>query len=152
MLSTSSHVFSELYVHLNWHTKNDLPMLDLKLEPVLFEYIRNYCEKCKGIGFRGIGGTSDHIHLLIQFEPFICLADWVGKIKGGSSHEMNENFGSDRLQWQRGYGEVSFAKHDMPRLLGYVENQKEHHRKAKVNRTLELFGTYMENEPQQDLI
>jgi len=148
MLSTSTHVFSELFVHLNWHCKADQPMIVPGLEPKLHDHIEQYCEKCKGVKFISVGGTLTHVHLLIQFEPFICLADWMGKIKGGSSHDMNEEAKRTVLQWQRGYGAVSFARHDLNGLLRYVKEQKRHHGigNGKLNSTLELYGTYLENE------
>ena len=67
-----------------------------------------------------MGGTENHLHLLIQIEPIICLAKWIGKIKGPGSHEMNERIGRGTLQRQRGYGAVSFAKRDLPAVLRYV--------------------------------
>ncbi|MBI3736882.1 IS200/IS605 family transposase [Candidatus Sumerlaeota bacterium] len=140
MLSTSTHVFSQLLVHLNWHCKDDKPCIQGDLEKALYGYIESYCRKTKGIRFEGLGGTETHVHLAVQIEPFISISDWVGKLKGGSAHEMNEKFGRGSLQWQRGYGVVSFAKRDLPSVLKYVKNQKEHHRMGKLNRVLEFYG------------
>jgi putative transposase len=149
MLSTSGHVFSELLAHLNWHCKDDRPLIDPAIEARLYGFIENYCMKCKGVRFIAVGGTVDHVHLLIQHEPFICLADWVGKIKGASAHEMNEKASQGGgFQWQRGYGAVSFAKHDIDGLMKYVAEQKRHHEQGKVNRTLEQFGTFEEKAPE----
>jgi len=114
-------------------------MITAELEGKLHQYIQDYCEKCKGVRFIAIGGIRDHIHLLAQHEPF-DLGAWVGKVKGSSSHELNAAMGRGTLQWQRGYGAVSFAKHDLDGLLKYVANQKEHHAKGTINRTLEQCG------------
>jgi REP element-mobilizing transposase RayT len=151
MLSTSSHVFSELFVHLNWHCKADQPMITPDLEARLYEHIERYCKKCKGVKFISVGGTPTHVHLLIQYEPFICLADWMGKVKGGSAHEMNKKASRVVLQWQRGYGAVSFGRHDLGGLTRYVREQKQHHAtgRGKLNKTLELFGTFMETEYEE---
>ena len=147
MLSQSTHVFSEIFIHLNWHCKDDRPFLQ-RIEPFVWDNMKNYCNKTKGIHFLCIGGTTDHVHLAIQVEPSICLADWVGQIKGSSSHAANERFHSPVLQWQRGYGAVSFAKKDFPAVEKYILGQKTHHEQGKTNKTLEEFGAYTENEPE----
>jgi putative transposase len=113
MLSSSTHVFSEIYLHLNWHTKGNTRFLTGEKESRIHAFLKDYCERSKGVRFLALGGTEDHIHLLVQIEPFVTVSDWVGKIKGTCSHAINEEMGrSPRrvvLQWQRGYGAVSFG-------------------------------------------
>ena len=151
MLSTSTHVFSELFYHLNWHSKGDLPQLQGSLEGAVHHFIENYCDKTKGVQFFGVGGTEDHVHLVIQAEPTIQLSEWLGRVKGASSHEMNKTQGRPALQWQRGSGLVSFARRDLPAVLRYVAHQREHHQKGTTNAVLEQCGTDMEKgSPQQE--
>jgi len=142
----SGHIFSEIYLHLNWHCHNDKPMIKSEIEPSLHELLEQYCRKVKGIHFERVGGTETHIHLLFQMEPFVLLSDFVGKIKGSSSHEINKRFGAGTLQWQRGYEVVSFAKKHLASMVHYVDNQKEHHKKGTVNKVLEEFRTHFEEE------
>ena len=103
----------------------------------MYETIEEYCRKVKGIHYQGVGATEDHVHLVFQMEPLVALADFIGKIKGASSHEINKPFGAGTLKWQRGYGVVSFSKKHLPGILTYVRNQKEHHKKRTTNRVLE---------------
>ena len=133
----SSHNFSEIFLHLNWHCAKDRPLLTPTIEPDCHAFIEEYCAKVKGIHFKEIGGTETHIHLVFQFEPFVELTDFIGKIKGASSHEMNQRFGRDSLEWQRGYGIVSFSKKHLPSMLQYVARQKEHHAAGTTKDTLE---------------
>lgn len=144
MLSTSSHVYSELFIHLNWHCKEDQPFIHPELEKALYSHVENYCQKTRGIRFLGIGGTSDHIHLVIQIEPFLCLADWIGKVKGASSHDLNQSFGQGSLFWQRGYGALSFARRDLKGILRYVGDQKRHHSQGSTNEAMEKSGETIE--------
>ncbi|MFH1743472.1 MAG: IS200/IS605 family transposase [bacterium] len=133
-----THVFSEVYLHLNWHCHKNAPMIRPEIESPIYEFIEQYCRKLKGIHFKGVGGTEDHVHLVFQIEPFVLLSDFVGKIKGATSHEMNVRFGADTLKWQRGYGIVSFSKKHLSAVLRYVENQEEHHRHGTINNALEV--------------
>ena len=139
MSTGSSHNFSEIYLHVNWHCTNDEPMIGPEIERRLYEIIEEYCRKVKGIHYKGAGGAENHVHLVFQMEPFLLLSDFVGKIKGASSHEINSQFGAQTLKWQRGYGVVSFAKKHLPGLLSYVEKQKEHHGAGTTNKVLETF-------------
>ena len=146
IMQGSGHIFSEIYLHLNWHCHNDKPMIKPSIEPLLYEFLQGYCRKVKGIHFGKVGGTETHVHLVFQMEPFVHLSDFIGKIKGSSSHEMNEQFGAGTLQWQRGSGVVSFAKKNLPSMIRYVDNQKEHHKKGTIRDALEVFRTYFEKQ------
>jgi hypothetical protein len=41
------------------------------------------------------------------------------------------------LEWQAGYGVVSFGTGDLPWVIEYVRNQREHHARATVHDRLE---------------
>src|SRR5262245_42254310 len=116
----SSHVFHEIYLHLNWHTKNDQPLLDSSLEALVHDHLKERCIHTKGVYFHGIGGTEDHVHLAINIEPHVTISDLVGELKGGSSFEMNKQAGKKVLEWQRGFGVVSFGKKQLPWVLDYI--------------------------------
>jgi hypothetical protein len=42
-----------------------------------------------------------------------------------------------RLEWQRGFGVVSFGKKQLPWVLRYIANQKQHHAVGKIEARLE---------------
>ena len=97
---------------------------------------------------QGSGGTQDHVHMLIRIEPQVLISDFVGKLKGASSFEMNKMFGRSSLNWQRGYGVVSFARRNLTGLQKYVASQKEHHRAGTVRPALEIYDAVDEIEFQ----
>src|SRR5690349_13245437 len=123
----SSHTFHEIYLHLNWHTKESAPLLTTSIEPAVHEFLRHRCQQYGGIICDGIGGTATHIHMAIQIEPKVCLSDLIGDLKGACSHEINEHLRMKRLEWQRGFGVVSFGKKQLAWVLDYIARQKEHH-------------------------
>ena len=120
----SSHTFSEIFLHLNWHCLNDRPLIAPEIESFLHAFIREYCAKTKGVHFKGIGGTETHIHMVFQMEPFVLLSEFIGRIKGASSHEVNSRLGSGTLNWQRGYGAVSFSRDTLPLFWNMSPNRK----------------------------
>jgi putative transposase len=139
-MSGSSHVFSEVLLHANWHCHRDEPLITPAMEPPLHQFLEEYCRKIKGVHLSALGGTETHIHLAFQAEPFVPVSDFIGKIKRASAHEMNERFGAGSLRWQRGYGLVSFAKRNLPAVCRYVLHQREHHARQTLKATLEASG------------
>jgi len=139
ILSQSTHVFSEILLHINWHTEKNKPLITPTLKPEIYPFIENYCHKCKGVDFLALGGTEDHVHLVVQVEPQLCVSELIGKFKGASSHEANHRFGQGTLEWQRGFAVVSFAKRNLGAVLQYVAKQREHHKKSSLNNTLERY-------------
>ena len=133
----SSHVFHEIYLHLNWHVKNDLPQLTTSLEEAVHGFLKARCSSTRGVYFHGVGGTETHIHLALNIEPQVTISDLVGELKGACSHEINQQRRMKRLEWQRGFGVVSFGRKQLPWVLEYIANQKQHHAVGRTQRRLE---------------
>jgi putative transposase len=86
-----------------------------------------------------IGGTPTHVHLAVTVPPTLLVSEFIGKLKGGSSHEVNHqgSGNSKQLQWQGGYDVVSFGTRDLPWVVAYIENQREHHARGTIHERLE---------------
>jgi putative transposase len=135
----SGNYYSEINLHLIWHTKESLPLISDRIEPVLYRYIRQRIINTPGVFVHEIGGTETHIHLALTIQPTLQISDFVGQLKGASSHEINQTLSQrDKiLQWQSGYGVVSFGTGDMDWVIDYVRHQKEHHTQGKIFERLE---------------
>ena len=64
---------------------------------------------------------------------------WIGELKGGTAHDVNQQVGKRQkvLQWQAGYGIVSFGTNDLEWVVEYIRNQREHHARGTVHDRLE---------------
>lgn len=137
----SRNYYSEIYLHIVWHTKESAPMLNPRIEPQAFEAIRQKMRSSfKEVILFEIGGTPTHLHVAVNIPPTILISDFIGQVKGASSHEVNQQRGDDckPLEWQTGYGVVSFGKKDLTWVCDYIKNQKEHHAVGKAHRRLEV--------------
>ena len=143
----SSHIFHEIYLHLNWHTKGSRSLLTTSLEEEVHEFLRERCRKTGGVFLHGIGGTETHLHLAINIEPHVCISDFIGDLKGSCSHEINARKRMKRLEWQRGFGVVSFGKKQLSWVLDYIARQKEHHARGKVQARLERLSLNDDGSP-----
>jgi putative transposase len=140
-------VYSEINFHLTWHTKNNSPLITAKVETRLFHFLTHKILETPGVLLHAIGGIEDHVHVALSQPPTIKPSEWIGKLKGGSSHYINQEFGYQALEWQSGYGIVSFGSRDLPWIIEYVNNQKEHHQKGKVHDRLERISDYDDDGP-----
>jgi REP-associated tyrosine transposase len=68
----SSHIFHEIYLHLNWHTKDSEPLIAPSIEPAVYEILRNRCRQYGGVIVDVIGGTETHVHLAIQIKMILA--------------------------------------------------------------------------------
>ena len=72
-----------------------------------------------------------------RIPPTLLISEWIGRIKGGSGHDINamERWGC--LAWQSGYGVVTFGTKDLAWVADYIRNQKQHHRAGSTFGRLE---------------
>jgi putative transposase len=133
----SSHVYHEVYLHFNWHTKDDLPLLSGDLEALAHRELQEKCRRIRGAHLHGIGGTDTHVHLALNIEPFVTISELVQELKGASSFEVNRRMNRKALEWQRGYGVVSFGRRNLDWVLDYIRLQREHHASGHIQGRLE---------------
>ncbi|MGL4554282.1 MAG: IS200/IS605 family transposase, partial [Gemmataceae bacterium] len=119
--------YSEIHLHLVWHTKHNEPYLTDDVESEAHAAIRLKALETKGVIVHAIGGTANHVHLAVTVPPSVRVSDFVGQMKGASSHKMGVRFPDRPFAWQTGYGVVSFGTRAMGWVVAYVENQKAHH-------------------------
>src|SRR5213079_999972 len=101
------------------------------------DYLRGYVVRTPGAFVHEIGGTETHVHLAVTIAPTIGISDLIGKLKGASAHEVNSKLGHKRLEWQTGYGVVSFGTKDLEWVKAYVLNQRQHHTRGTAVDRLE---------------
>ena len=134
----STRAYSEINLHFTWHVEGGLPIISTEIEPRLYRYIRSYSLQSKGLVFHEIGGTETHVHIAVTISPTLLISEWIGKVKGASSHYVNHKLVNRKiLDWQTGYGVVSFGTKDLEWVVDYIRNQKEHHKKGRTVERLE---------------
>ena len=141
--------YAEINLHITWHTKDSSSLLTPKVEAEIHHYLRGRCSNTPGVFIHEIGGIETHVHLVISIAPTILISEFIGQLKGASSHEVNQKFGQKLLAWQAGYGVVSFGTKDLPWIVDYVRNQRERHARGKIEDRLERI-TEMDTEAEAD--
>ncbi len=112
-------------------------MIRGRFEERLYHYLTHKILETPGARLHAIGGIETHIHIAVSLRPNILVSDWIGKLKGSSSYYINHEVQPKGLEWQRGYGIVTFGTKDMQWVIDYVVNQKEHHKNGTIRERLE---------------
>ncbi len=76
-----------------------------------------------------VGGTCDHIHILLSVSSSIAIAEAMRIIKSESSRWMHDTCDTPDFQLQEGYGAFSIGQSQIQATLAYIASQPEHHRK-----------------------
>ena len=69
----------------------------------LHEYLGGTVNGLKGFS-QGVGGTADHVHLLVGLKSTHCLSDFMRELKKSSSSWAHKEIGLAKFAWQEGYG------------------------------------------------
>jgi putative transposase len=131
--------YSEIHLHLVWHTKNSSPLLQPAIEECAHNLLRQRIINTEGVFVHEIGGTETHVHLAVTIQPTILISGLVGQLKGASSHDVNQQMAltGKLLQWQTGYGVVSFGTGDLEWVRKYIRSQRVHHHRNAIHDRLE---------------
>jgi len=130
-----------LFYHVIWATKHRIRLIEPAWESDLYGYIWGKATAL-ACSPHAIGGVSDHLHVAISIPPKLAVATIIGQLKGASSHFINERFFSERtFAWQAEYGVLSISERALPKIVGYIRNQKAHHAENTLDMDLEDFGT-----------
>jgi putative transposase len=91
-------------------------------------------------GFKAlaIGGTEDHVHILLSLPATVPIAKAVQLLKGGSSKWMNDTF-KINFRWQSAYGAFTLGVSQKPDTVAYIQSQAEHHKKHSFEEEFLVF-------------
>jgi REP element-mobilizing transposase RayT len=122
------HSFNSCVVHCVWSTKNREPILTSDLRERLWPYLGGIAKENK-IKALAIGGTTDHVDMLLSLPATLSVAKAIQLLKGNSSKWIHETFPKMRsFEWQQGYGAFSIGISAVDSTIAYIRGQTNHHR------------------------
>lgn len=122
-MNEMAHTYALQLVHCVFSTKNRSAMI--ADPPRLWTYMRAIARNI-GVNIAAIGGTENHVHILVKIPPVNRTAEVVRALKANSSRWMNEI--GHGFAWQDGYAAISVSPSQIPTVVRYIENQAQHHR------------------------
>lgn len=119
---------TKVLLHITYSTKDREPLIAEAEEPELYAYIGGICRGLHS-PLLDMGGTANHVHMLVSIAKTISLADLMLNIKRDSSKWLNARPNRPRrFSWQEGYFAFSIGESGVYDLGRYIANQKEHHK------------------------
>ena len=130
-------IYMEAFQHFVWATRKREHYITEDMERALHLHIRQKCKDLH-VHVHALNGMPDHVHLAVTLPATLAPADFMHHIKGASAHFINHlPEAKDGLYWQEGYGLLTFTSNDLPRIVRYVDRQKEHHAAGKLSAKME---------------
>jgi putative transposase len=121
----SSYVSS--HFHIVFSTKDRERIISKKFQPKLWAYMAGIATN-HGMHALAIGGMDDHMHALLSLPATMSIAKGTQVVKANSSRWVNQGR-STRFEWQEGYFACSVSRSQVSRVMKYIANQREHHKK-----------------------
>jgi putative transposase len=121
------HTYVSDLVHCVFSTKLRRNLIRQEIQSDLWSFLGGIARKNKFKALM-IGGTENHVHVLLSLPGDMPLAKAMQLIKGASSRWMNETYTKD-FAWQEGYGAFTVGISQKADTIAYIQSQAEHHRK-----------------------
>ena len=119
-------VFSLKY-HVVWCPKYRRAVLVKPVDGRLKELLKEKAQEL-GMTIHTLEVMPDHVHLFLESDPTLCVAEIVNRLKGFTSHTLREEFPFLRSRlptlWSRSYYAGSIGSVSEAVVRKYIEGQK----------------------------
>lgn len=134
---------TRILLHITFSTKQRASLIPETIEPELYAYIGGICRGMES-PLLAMGGTADHVHMMVSLNKTVAVSDLLLNIKRDSSKWMSEQLAAHPFAWQEGYFAFSIGESGVDALRDYIANQKEHHAridfKDEIRQFLRKYG------------
>ena len=128
---TNRHSSFLLQYHLVLITKYRHPVIAGAVEEKVKEYFPEYLKK-QGLEMIAMETMPDHVHILFEAPPQICLSTFVNAMKAASSRVIRRRFGEELKPyywkpyfWSESYYIGTASEASTKVVEEYIKNQKE---------------------------
>jgi putative transposase len=122
--------YRQIVYHIVFFTHNRKNTLPKEHHDELYKFIWGIVKNRNCILYR-INGTENHIHMLSDLHPTVCLSDYIKEIKTASNKWMRESGKfRDFEHWAEGSCALTYNIRDKEMITNYIKSQKEHHQKV----------------------
>jgi len=139
-----ANTYIQIYIQFIFAVQGRQNLIAPSNREVLQRYISGIIENSNQ-KLLAIHANPDHVHILVGFNSLnLKISDFVRDIKANSSRFINEQrWLSGKFNWQEGYGAFSYSKSQIDKVVNYILNQEEHHKKRSFKEEyLELLNKF----------
>ena len=118
------------WLHCVFSTKERRPLITPPLQERLWPFMGGIARQNRMKAIE-IGGTPDHVHILLSLPATLSIAQALQLLKGASSRWVHETFPEHRrFQWQEKYGAFGVSVSLLDQTIRYIQGQEQHHRRS----------------------
>lgn len=139
-----ANTYIQIYIQIIFAVQGRQNLIAPSKREILQRYIAGII-KNNNQKLLAIYANSDHVHLLVGINSLnFKISDFVREIKANSSRFINEEkWLNGKFSWQEGYGAFSYSKSQIDKVVNYISNQEEHHKKRSFKEEyLELLNKF----------
>jgi len=124
-----ANTYTQLHNQLVFAVKNREALIDKSWKDGLHRYMTSVFQK-QGHKMLQINSMPDHIHIFGGFRPHLSVSAIVQHLKTESSKWIKkEGLCKRKFEWQEGFGAFSYSRSHIDRVVRYIMNQEQHHKK-----------------------
>jgi REP element-mobilizing transposase RayT len=124
-----ANTYTQLYIQFVFAVQNRTSLIQPIWKIELYKYITGIVQNNKH-KLIAINGMPNHVHVFVGYKPHQLIPDLLQDIKGSSSTWINKKgFVKGKFNWQEGYGAFSYSHSHIDRVVKYILNQEQHHKK-----------------------
>ena len=124
-----ANTYTQIHIQAIFAVQNRQALIQNEWKDELYKYITGIVQNHNHKMLQ-INGMPDHLHLFFGMRPTQSISDLMKIVKGDSSKWINEKgFLKTKFSWQAGFGAFSYAKSQVPKVIKYIQNQEEHHKR-----------------------
>jgi REP element-mobilizing transposase RayT len=121
--------YSKIHIQIVLPVRSRESFIQPEWEDELYKYITGAVQG-EGNKMLAINGVKDHIHFLFRMKPTYLISDGIRELKKSSNNYIRNTIKvCPKFTWQPGFGAFSYGEWDLDRVIKYIQNQKEHHKK-----------------------
>ena len=124
-----ANTYTKMYIQFVFAVQDRASLIQSSWKNELYKYITGIVQNNKH-KLIAINGMPNHIHIFVGYKPHQLIPDLLQDIKGDSSGWINnKGFIKGKFRWQEGYGAFSYSHSHIDRVVKYIMNQEQHHKK-----------------------
>ncbi len=129
-----SNTFSQIYLQFVFAVKGRQSLVPKQHKEELHKYITGLVQNRKA-KMLAVHCMPDHTHFFVGFKPSVLISDFVKEIKIESNEFITDKrWLRGKFSWQEGYGVFSYSHSHIDRVIKYILNQEQHHRKKSFRK------------------
>ncbi len=124
-----ANTYTKIYIQFVFAVQDRVSLIKPEWKDELYKYMTGIVRNNKH-KLIAINGMPNHVHLFVGYNPYQLIPSLLQDIKGFSSKWINKRgFVRGRFSWQEGYGSFSYSNSQINRVVNYIKNQEQHHKK-----------------------